>query len=569
MSGNLHNDASKIMYTIMSRGYSKAQAAGIVGNMMQETSLNPKMVACDTNHNYSGGLCMWNAGGLNALMHNDPSNVNNGTYKPIPCNSAAFATNNELAKKLPSASEQVLFLLDSLEKDSILKSWKVKEHMLSTNTPEDAAVMFQDKFERCKREYCHESNRKKFAREFYDNYKKPVPEILNNKTNNGKDKVSDLANGFLHALNRTSNASAVNVEIGIDVNRSNGDTIWLTNGSNNSPKFASVFDMILSAYSNNVSDVKWVISNNSDQTSVPIAYLVTVKENSNKTNIMAVKESNINNPLNLSISKKSSNNSGNESSKSSSSKDASGVHDSFCKALVKKYKTNSNELRSDTFNKIDDYDALFKNYKLEDCNKLLNDMGINNGAVGNLEGNMSNEVTNPKMKKVLSNLNKICVGRKENGAHDYSKGWYDVRKTGGSNPCPSGKCTRGVSTWYNEAGNDLYFWNGPSTAKYSNTTLGSYGMKLVWHGPIESALALDNKNFRPGDISTQYYYKPDGKTPSAHGCMWTGKDWRSDYNQGQQMMAYKKCSNRDGNYSVCIWRHPDFQEPGATVEEVT
>ena len=392
---------------------------------------------------------------------------------------------------------------------------------------------------------------------YYDS----APKI--NKNENGK--VSDLANGFLHALNRTSNASAVNVEIGIDINRSSGDTIWLTNAKNN-PKFANVFDIILSAYSTKVSDVCWVISDNADQTSVPIAYFVNVREGSKRVNIKVVKESDTINPLDISVSKKASTNNGSaNTSASKAEKDVSGIHSSFCKALVKKYKVDSREVRSDTFNKIHDYETLFSNYELDDCNKLLGDMGASNGAVGDLTGNMSNKVTNPLMKKVLSNVNKICL------RHNYNNNgsWYDVRKEGATKPCPKGMCTYGPSTWYSTAGNryDLRFYPGPASATHNNTTLSSYGMKLVWHGTVEESLRLNKSQFRPGDVSTQYYYKTDGKA-SAHGCMWTGEDWRSDFVQNT-IMASRNYTGRDGNYSVCIWRHPDFQEPGATVEEVT
>jgi hypothetical protein len=85
-------------------------------------------------------------------------------------------------------------------------------------------------------------------------------------------------------------------------------------------------------------------------------------------------------------------------------------------------------------------------------------------------------------------------------------------------------------------------------------------MKMVWHGTIAEAKAKPKSEFRPGDVCTQYYYTTKHE-PSAHGCMWTGKDWRSDFIQ-PGIMANSKFTDRDGNYSVCIWRHPDFQEPG-------
>jgi hypothetical protein len=168
-----------------------------------------------------------------------------------------------------------------------------------------------------------------------------------------------------------------------------------------------------------------------------------------------------------------------------------------------------------------------------------------------------NSVTNPRMKLVLKDVNHYYI------RHEYSSpgSRRAVKKSGVSDaPFDTGKCTYGPSTWYNNAGLDLHFYPGPESALYSNTTLGNYGFKLVWHGTVPQALALPKSWFRPGDVSTQYYYNLKHKK-SAHGCMYTGKDWRSDFVQAT-IMANKDFIGRDGDYSVCIWRHPDFQEPG-------
>jgi hypothetical protein len=185
------------------------------------------------------------------------------------------------------------------------------------------------------------------------------------------------------------------------------------------------------------------------------------------------------------------------------------------------------------------------------------------------------------MKKVLSHVNVYCRKHKYNEPER----WCDVR---GATPkvygrTDTGNCTYGPSTWYaySDVGDgetpkegskhDLRFYPGPSDATYSNTTLRNHGFKLVWHGTVEEALKKPNSEFRPGDVSTQYYMttgSSKGVKKSAHGCMWTGSDWRSDFVQNT-IMANTKFTGRDGNYSVCIWRHPDYQEPGMDVIEVT
>lgn len=171
-------------------------------------------------------------------------------------------------------------------------------------------------------------------------------------------------------------------------------------------------------------------------------------------------------------------------------------------------------------------------------------------------------VTNENMKKVLSNVSVICR------RHDYSNNanWFSVRNSQGSTlpKCPSGMCTYGPSTWYNNAGKDLHFYPSPDTSNHNNIVLGQYGLQMVWHGTIQEALNIPTNKFRPGDVSVQHYYTTNGSA-SGHGCMWTGKDWRSDFVQSS-IMANKNFTDRDGNYSVSIWRHPDFQEPGKSID---
>lgn len=182
-----------------------------------------------------------------------------------------------------------------------------------------------------------------------------------------------------------------------------------------------------------------------------------------------------------------------------------------------------------------------------------------NSSSGDL-GGFSGLVTNEKMKRVLSDVSHYYL------RHQYgnSASRRAVRGSGASDaPFDHGKCTYAPSTWYNNAGLDLHFYPSPEAATHSNTILGQYGMTMVWHGTVAAALALPTSSFRPGDVSTQYYITTAGKR-SAHGCMWTGKDWRSDFVQ-RTIMANAQFTGRDGDYSVCIWRHPQFQEPGLSI----
>ena len=174
-------------------------------------------------------------------------------------------------------------------------------------------------------------------------------------------------------------------------------------------------------------------------------------------------------------------------------------------------------------------------------------------------------VTNPKMKKVLSKL-------------DYFK------NRGKSIPgCPSGamcplkghgywgKCTYGPTTFYGNAGISLYFWCDVygacrkhksgyplfPTFNCIKKTMDRYGFYLAGHWDFDEARALPTTTFRPGDVAT-LACSPCG----AHGLMWTGHDWRSDVIEKNICSAYpNQHKGKFGNYSVCIWRRLDCQEP--------
>ena len=53
-------------------------------------------------------------------------------------------------------------------------------------------------------------------------------------------------------------------------------------------------------------------------------------------------------------------------------------------------------------------------------------------------------------------------------------------------------------------------------------------------------------------------YSPDrGSRITAHGAMWTGKDWRSDFVQTHAGVEYGLRIPSDGKGSVQIWRFDD------------
>jgi hypothetical protein len=129
-------------------------------------------------------------------------------------------------------------------------------------------------------------------------------------------------------------------------------------------------------------------------------------------------------------------------------------------------------------------------------------------------------------------------------------------------------CTSGPTTWYKRIGVNLKWWTkkGVATSEH-NTTMKWFKdneFNLVWHGHLQDAEKLPNSSFCPGDIATFHVYTSNGNATS-HGVMWTGKDWRSDCIQ-KSLSCYPNGKDRDGNYSVCIWRMPKLVSEGLDVK---
>ena len=364
------------------------------------------------------------------------------------------------------------------------------------------------------------------------------PKALNDTTS----KISEFAMGFYNAVQQTSNNSSVNVEFGVSLEKSNGLTLYLTNGKNAS-NFSGIFDIIVNTpeYFSHVKTLKWVTNGNGLKNE-PSAIVVEVSE-----------ENLSNQKVGISL----------DDGKSimKNSVDYSNVNSAFCVTIAKKY---SSEKEAKTHvSVISNLADMFKNQTILECSKVVSDaIGVPVGELTGFEG----QVTNEKMKKVLAHCDTLYLHHvyAEDGGKPYAVRFSENKR---DQPAPQSACTFGPSTWYSYAKRDIRFGGGPSERNHSNDGIRNYGFKMVWHGTVEDSLKLSKDQFRPGDVATEYYYKP-GNIPSGHACMWTGKDWRSDFVQSS-IMANKKYTNRDGNYSVCIWRHPDFQEPGQKVVEVT
>lgn len=125
------SEASRAYDVFTRRGLNSAQAAGIIGNLQFESSLNPRLEVMDTNGRLSRGIAMW--------------------QPPRWQNLLTFAAGRDPW----SLDIQLEFLLYELEAYPELGL----RDLLSATSVSEAAVAFQNKFERCDPMLCHTDRR--------------------------------------------------------------------------------------------------------------------------------------------------------------------------------------------------------------------------------------------------------------------------------------------------------------------------------------------------------------------------------------------------------------------------
>ncbi|MEM3405545.1 MAG: phage tail tip lysozyme [Candidatus Pacearchaeota archaeon] len=136
------------------------QIAGIIGNLIQESNLDPFLEGdCKNNKCTSIGLAQWHNERKDALLKDCPK-----TKTP------EGQRTNEIEK------EVLLCQLNFLVKELLGTEKEAYYHLKYQNNVRDATISFQDKFERCHPDYCSTEKRISYAKAVYDR-------ILRNKKN--------------------------------------------------------------------------------------------------------------------------------------------------------------------------------------------------------------------------------------------------------------------------------------------------------------------------------------------------------------------------------------------------
>ena len=362
------------------------------------------------------------------------------------------------------------------------------------------------------------------------------------------DKKDDIKTAFFNAVNKSAQDTP---SISTKLKREDkpNDYIRIIQDNGKTDKLPNVFDMILnSEYYNYIQDIGWVYPNGGLQTDVAptsIYCKVSQSPNINSKGVWAAQV-------------------GQSTGMRTSPEIPTGEGQNNAMLLKPLAKRRAAVGKDYNFKKevpqLKDLSGLDK-YKPQDCNTLVTTR--NGGSSGSLEGYNGNVKPNTRLYILLDVAN--------NGkALDY----MDCKKLGknyklmdarvSGSKAYKGCCTSGPTTWYKRIGVKLTWWNDKGVATSEHVTTSKWfkgnGFNMVWHGHLSDAEKLPTSSFCPGDVATFHVYDSSGRATS-HGVMWTGKDWRSDCIQ-RALSCYPGGKDRDGNYSVCIWRMPSLVSEG-------
>lgn len=555
--GDKLEKGSQLMTALIKMGYTKIAAAGIVGNMCKEVGQNFDYTTAivDSDSFIAGGLCGWNDkyGNLTHLLNKNSENFGKA---PIVRDSVKLGVDG-VKSKLASyvgVDYQLTFIDETIGQVTVsstsTRSYS-KEILNSQTTPENAAESFRAAYERG----TDSQTRQKNAREFYDNYDNTVNKL--NNTESSKDN-QDIYEPFFNAIYNTSqHTDSMRFDLKHEISYTSGSQkkkvlMIMPSSESDKAKMSKVFDCILNTkeYFKYVTDLYWVCNSQNVNEIERVDVVLSNKEVQPNNQHLYIYTSGSNDYSSRYKCEDLS-----DELKRSLAKKMKEVYSTgminLCKTMLDSTVENGKNVYD--FKCLSDFNAV-------NCSTLENYGGGSSGSLQGYNGNV----------KVGSRLYKLLDVEHNGYALDYLNSdtlgnhykLLDARKVGKN--AYKGCCTSGPTTWYKRIGINLTWWNpqGVSTSNHVETAkwFKGKGFNLVWYGSLSSANTLSNDSFCPGDVATFHVYNGSGKATS-HGVMWTGKDWRSDCIQ-RALSCYPGGKDRDGKYSVCIWRHPDLVAEG-------
>ena len=266
LSGDDKQKAKTIMDKLMGKGFNKIAAAGIVGNMCQETSPNFDITSAtvDSDNFIAAGLCGWNDryGNLTHLLEKNSSNFGQPPVTRIASKLGISGVKKKLSEI--GTDYQIQFIDETIDQVTVSSKDTTsysKDKLNACTTPEQAAESFRAAYERGS----NSNARQNFARQFYDAYDNTQTVTDQNELTKMNEEIYEA---FFSAVNQTAqNTESMKFELTHSYYPSKDakdKTMMIGAASNDSnPKLAKLFDCILNTqeYFRYVKTLYWVYEN--------------------------------------------------------------------------------------------------------------------------------------------------------------------------------------------------------------------------------------------------------------------------------------------------------------------
>ena len=199
--------------------------------------------------------------------------------------------------------------------------------------------------------------------------------------------------------------------------------------------------------------------------------------------------------------------------------DNSGIHEHFCKALAKKYKSPSNELKKDTNNQLDDYPAIFNEdkYKLQKCNG--ESKGNDNSVVESSTGGVENETG------YIGNWN---VGKYVEMLHKHQRSTCEEKGKSRQSYGGCGVCTGVINRALRDSGFGMKYWATYPWEVYAKMKSGNDFVEVNGASGVTNKTEFNLGTVNKGDICLMW--RTDKKA-NYHTCSFDGSKWYSDFVQ--------------------------------------
>ena len=506
ITGNEKDVGLSIMRKLIALGYNEYAAAGVVGNMYEEsydvynTKQRFKYNLTVKDKGVSGGLCMWRNENLIALTQKNPKRygVDAQRIEPTAANKKAYAD------KLTSIGldYQLEFLKKTMSSEAGWSPYKLDKYNKESTSARGAAENFRAKYERGGATEKSKTNRANFADAIYKVYKSSGTQQKTNATDkqlNDKD-VRDL---FFNALQKSCESTSA-VKCGIEkqnIERAVSKTklLLIKQSDGKSNYLGTIFDIILNGYYDYVQSLWWSYANDLREEPIGIYVEPSLKVVSNKRLVAACKGGQLG-QYTVAFNED--------------------TNKALMTALSKKYISMDSKYFTKEVPQLGGNKELLEKFKADDCTSS------GGGTVSNGTNATASEVsTNPLSKNSIIKSNdkskfkdwKVYYAVQHLISHSKSKSIH-LCATYVENAIAAGGIPRPACGKENGS--------AATNLRYLGI-LERHGFVQIYSGNI-SPHASPSQPIQAGDISI---IGAQGGSKPFHACMYTGRQWISDFRQ--------------------------------------